>query len=252
MSVGRLSKKQKEELVESYRRGQTTSAIAKAYGCSPNTVNRTVKTSLLPEEYEALKTSRIKGKGGLSASNENISESKTLEVSSFASEENYDITQSSEIAAEVNRSLALNDADDFKDDSEEGQVEDAEPTEIFHEVVPLNTVFEEVNDRDQVSCEQLMPGLLPVSLYMLVDKTVELDARPLRDFPELGTLQEEDKELKALSLFSNPRAARRQCGRNQRVIKIPDSQVFQLSTPYLLARGITRLVLEGALIALDS
>ena len=96
-----------------------------------------------------------------------------------------------------------------------------------------------------------MPGLLPVSLYMLVDKTVELDARPLRDFPELGVLQEEDKERKALSLFSNPRAARRQCGRNQRVIKIPDTEVFQLSTPHLLARGITRLVLEGALIALD-
>ena len=52
-------------------------------------------------------------------------------------------------------------------------------------------------------------------------------------------------------LYANPRAAKRQCGRSQRVIKVPDSAVFERTSSYLLARGITRLVMDGSLIALD-
>ena len=86
---------------------------------------------------------------------------------------------------------------------------------------------------------------------MVVDKTVELDTRLLKDFSELGSLNEEDQDRKALCLFVNQRSAKRYCGRSQRVIKVPDTEVFELSTPFLLARGITRLVLDGVLIALD-
>ena len=80
---------------------------------------------------------------------------------------------------------------------------------------------------------------------MLVDKTVELQAKPLREFPELGSLPEEEQELQALMLFTNPRQAKRQCGRIQRVIKVPDSEVLQRRSSYLVAQGITRLVIEG-------
>ena len=87
---------------------------------------------------------------------------------------------------------------------------------------------------------------------MLVDKTVELSARPLKEFPELGYLSDSDKDRQAICLFVSPRTARRECGRTQRVIKVPDTSVFNISAPYLIARGITRLVIEGSLIALDS
>ena len=87
---------------------------------------------------------------------------------------------------------------------------------------------------------------------MLVDKVVELDARPLRDFPELGALDSVDQDRQGLFLFSNPRAAKRQCGRSQRVIKVPDTSVFERTSPYLLKRGITRLVMEGTVVALDA
>jgi riboflavin biosynthesis pyrimidine reductase len=86
---------------------------------------------------------------------------------------------------------------------------------------------------------------------MLVDKTVELQAKPLREFPELGGLPDEEQELQALMLFTNPRQAKRQCGRTQRVIKVPDAGVLQRRASYLVAQGITRLVVEGgALFAL--
>ena len=121
----------------------------------------------------------------------------------------------------------------------------------FHEVAILTGVTH-VDSHEPVACQPIGPGVLPDSVYMLVDKVVELDPRPLSDFPELGTLDSSDQERQAICLYASPRSAKRQCGRNQRVIRVPDTNVFTLTTSYLLARGITRLVLEGSLIALDS
>jgi hypothetical protein len=91
----------------------------------------------------------------------------------------------------------------------------------------------------------LTPGALPGSVYLLVDKTVELEPRPLREFTELGSLPAEEQDRRALMLYANPRQAKRQCGRSQRVIKVPDSGLLQRRSSYLVAQGITRLVLEG-------
>ena len=91
---------------------------------------------------------------------------------------------------------------------------------------------------------------LPASAYMLVDKTVELQARPLSEFPELGPLAAEELERQALVVFGNPRQAKRQCGRSQRVIKIPDTSVFVRTSRFLVSQGISRVVIEGALYSL--
>ncbi|MFM7651321.1 MAG: hypothetical protein ACKO5M_00105, partial [Vulcanococcus sp.] len=102
-----------------------------------------------------------------------------------------------------------------------------------------------VAHRAAVAPRPLHSGALPASVYLLVDKTVELEARPLREFPELGSLPAEEQERQALMLYANPRQAKRQCGRSQRVIKVPDSGVLERTSRYLVAQGITRLVLEG-------
>jgi len=126
-----------------------------------------------------------------------------------------------------------------------------DPANQFHEVAILTDVTH-VDSHPPVICQPLAPGVLPDSVYMLVDKVVELDPRPLSDFPEVGALDPADQERQALGLFATPRTAKRQCGRNQRVIRVPDTSVFTQTTSYLLARGITRLVLEGTLISLDA
>jgi hypothetical protein len=59
----------------------------------------------------------------------------------------------------------------------------------------------------------------------------------------------EEEELQAIALFANPRQAKRQCGRSQRVIKLPDPSLLERTAPYILAQGISRIVLEGALYA---
>ena len=57
----RLQESQKHNLVEGYRLGESTTSLAEKYGCSQNTVIRTVKTYLSTEEYQALKVARSKG-----------------------------------------------------------------------------------------------------------------------------------------------------------------------------------------------
>jgi riboflavin biosynthesis pyrimidine reductase len=114
-------------------------------------------------------------------------------------------------------------------------------------VLPLGQAIE---DRPSLTVQPLEPADLPASVYMLVDKTVELDIKPLRDLPELGALPDGEGDRQALVVYANPRQAKRYCGRNQRVIKVPDSGVLARTAPYLLSQGVTRLVVEGALYSL--
>ena len=91
---------------------------------------------------------------------------------------------------------------------------------------------------------------LPASAYMLVDKTVELQPRPLSEFPELAGLAADELQRQALTIYPNPRQAKRQCGRTQRVIKLPDLSLLERTAPYLLAQGISRVVIESTPYAL--
>ena len=56
----RLTKTQKAEILEAYREGDNTNVLAEKYHCTPNTINRTVKTLLSEYEYTLLKKKRSK------------------------------------------------------------------------------------------------------------------------------------------------------------------------------------------------
>ena len=160
--------------------------------------------------------------------------------------------------------LAIDDADDFADDAADDSDEEGDGAEDGDSflgrygdprdgdgqtfmVLPLGQAIE---DRPSLTVQPLEPADLPASVYMLVDKTVELDIKPLKELPELGALPDGEGERQALVVYANPRQAKRYCGRNQRVIKVPDSGVLARTAPYLLSQGVTRLVVEGALYSL--
>ena len=279
MAARRLSDSEKQDLVGRYKAGESTAALAEAFGCSSNTVSRTVKALLPPEAYAALKASRQKG-GTVVAVAQPLLEIPPLDIplleipplevpplevapnssaneasTADASSEEDDKPESSvgEFSTEESSTLALDDAADFAEESDDqgSGVEQPVPMDVFTELVPLIGVAG-LSGSAPIETQPLSPGVLPGSVYMLVDKVVELDARPLRDFPELGALDSVDQDRQGLFLFSNPRAAKRQCGRSQRVIKVPDTTVFERTSSYLLKRGITRLVMEGTVVALDA
>ena len=147
--------------------------------------------------------------------------------------------------------LAIDDADDFGDDeSDDDLALDADGDDSEGQIFVPVPLLEVVDDHTEIRPLPLTAADLRGSAWMLVDKTVELQAKPLSEFTELGRLPAEEQDRQALMVFVNPRQAKRHCGRTQRVIKIPDPAVFTLTAPYLLAQGISRVVIEGALFAL--
>jgi len=247
MAPSRLTDSQKRELVERYRSGESTAVLAEAFGCSANTVSRTARALLTPDAYEALKKDRARGGGAGSQAAVESGSQASVHSDLIQAE----ATPVEPIDDEDPVTLALDDADDFGDALEDAGEADEEPEQEFHTVAVLTGQISLEMESSAPDCRPLGPGVLPESVYMLVDKLVELDPQPLSAFQELGALAAADQDRQAIGLYASPRTAKRQCGRNQRVIKVPDSQVFERTSHYLLARGITRLVLDGSLIALD-
>jgi len=259
MAATRLTDSQKIEIVARYRSGEVSGELAKAYGCSTNTVSRVVKAGLDPAEYEQLKQQRIRP---LKVSLEQPAletaapEQAALELSApelAPSEPEPLEPEAPELELpepagddEDHAVLAIDDADDFGDDANDLDFADDDLVDQFV-AVPLLLV-DHVGEPAQ--CQTLADAPLPASVYMLVDKTVELQAKPLKDFPELGQLPDGEEERQALMVFANPRQAKRHCGRTQRVIKVPDTRILERTAPYLIAQGISRVVMEGSLYSL--
>ena len=261
MAPSRLTDSQKQELLVRYRAGETSSSLAAVYGCSTNTVSRTVRTLLTPEEYEELKSARARASTTTPQADQPEAPEQP-EAAKDLGQPSVRLVEPEPLEAEDNAeeddgstNLALDDADDFGDDDADDvgddEAFDGPSDDVFQEIAVLPVDLPQVS-REQVSCRPFAAGVLPDSVYMLVDKTVELDPRPLSEFPELGVLNPEELVRQALCLYSSPRSAKRQCRRSQRVIKVPDTKVFESTSRHLLARGITRLLLEGALYSLDA
>lgn len=318
MATARLSDSQKQELVQRFRQGENTQALADHFGCSSTTVTRLVRSELGEEAYGALREERQKKGGrdrqiplaigspspaigtteadGASAQPDppvaalvaeappeaaparsgrrrssaatpaaNLPEAAAATVAAVPpvaptaviSENALEQAENAlEPAEEKTITLAIDDADDFGEDDgeddllssdDDGDEDGSQDAEEFHTVAVLPI---SVDDQQEIRPAPWSPAVLPSCAYLLVDKTVELQARPLAEMPELGRLPSEEQQRQALVLFTNPRQAKRQCGRTQRVIKLPDPALLGRTAPYLLAQGISRVVIEGALYAL--
>jgi hypothetical protein len=278
MAATRLTDSQKSELVARYREGAASQELADAYGCSINTVTRVVKATLTASDYEQLKQQRARGGSKPPQSKEAAPKAAVPEEPEsqpqLQPELRLEPQQPVVVEAEIQRELAaepepdlaleapvvlaIADADDFADDSDgddcdgvdaEGDDADGDSDDFVEQfvAVPIALVG---HSFQPVLCQPLGDAALPASVYMLVDKTVELQAKPLSDFPELGQLPAEEEGRQALMVFANPRQAKRHCGRTQRVIKVPDTRILERTAPYLVAQGITRVVMEGSLYSL--
>ncbi len=102
---------------------------------------------------------------------------------------------------------------------------------------------------------EIMPlesAVLPKPCYLVVDMRSELITRPLSEFADLGQVPSAEEQSKTLPVFDNHRVARRFSRNKQRVIKVPDGNLITRTRPYLQAKGITRLLVDGQVFDLDS
>ncbi|MCP9886761.1 helix-turn-helix domain-containing protein [Cyanobium sp. ATX 6A2] len=276
MAATRLSDDQKQEIVARYRDGASSTELAAAFACSPNTVSRVVKAALTPAEYEQLKQQRPRGPRSITlieeapeasapapelpppalAGPEPEPEPIAAAEPTVAAEDTGSTRSRLRAEAEGDSDddgpgvLAIDDADDFGDDADLEEAldddDDAEEEVFFTVPVHLGAAVEE----RRVECRALSEAQLPETAYVLVDRSVELQPTPLGECPDLGPLPEQEAERQALMLFVNPRQAKRHCGRSQRVILLPDLSLLERTAPYLLAQGISRVVIEGGIYSL--
>lgn len=125
------------------------------------------------------------------------------------------------------------DDDDLDDDDDD--LDDDDDSPVFPKLQPLTAM-------------EIMPlgsAVLPKPCYLVVDMRSELITRPLSDFADLGQIPSNEEKAKTLPVFDNHRVARRFSRNKQRVIKVPDGNLITRTSPYLQAKGITRLLVDG-------
>ena len=268
----RLTKTQKAEILESYKAGDNTNLIAKNYNCTPNTINRTVKTLLSESEYKLLKKNRSK----ISNKNEEFINAKIIRKQKENLEKTNALISFKETVKDENSYIKVNEANNSSEFDEIssldlGENEDLVEDSLLEDLTNINDDIDENNQNFDNTFEEIAPLIssydfdlkqksdfeilnyesLPESVYMIVDKKVEIDSQPISDLPEWSFLPENELKRNAILLFANQRSAKRICSRNQRVIKIPNTSIFNISKSYLIEKGITRLILEDSIIGLD-
>lgn len=241
-------------MAERYRAGETSTSLAQAYGCSPNTVTRTVRAVLGDAAFEQLKLQRGRSAPVV------VEAVAVVEKEDLAQVDSAQVDQAEVDPAEDQLEVlggddADDDADDDDDDDETEDEDDLEADlradlEDGGPEVVLPLLPQPATAGDPTVSRPLPLAQLPGSLYLLVDKEVELRGTRLSDLSELSPLAPEEEQHQAMVMFANPRNAKRQAGRSQRVIKLPDPLLLERTAPYIRAQGITRVVLEGVLYAL--
>jgi transposase-like protein len=137
------------------------------------------------------------------------------------------------------------DDDDLDDDDDDDLDDDDDDDEV------LLTPRRKVQFGALIQVLPLSEASFPRPCYLVVDRAAELITRPLKDFGDLGQIPKEEIQQRTLPVFDNHRIARRFSNRNQRVIKVPDGRMLQKASPYLKAKGITRLLIDGQVYSLS-
>ena len=224
----RLTEKQKSDIAEYFRNGRTVEALSKEFNCTNLTITRNLKKNLGERLYKELV-----GK------NNNHSQSNLL------LKENKKRNNDYELANKISKNQCIDDQSFNTNESEYNSFSNTE----FIEISPLNFEIENV-PRKEFSSTPLKEIDFPKTVYMIVNKNIELEIKLLKDYPEWEFLPNEDLERKSIEIYYDLKLAKRACSKEQKVIKVPNTDVFRIVSPILISRGISRIVSAEKLIAL--
>ena len=224
----RLTEKEKEEILKSFKSGRDVDSLSQKYSCTNSTIIRNLKKNLGESKYKAL-----------------IKKSKSLEKKP---ETNKNQTE--------NLLNANFDNEDFKNDSHDPKVlnenitsSNFAPIDSFFEIAPIDYEIDN-SSRKELSSVPLSDVDFPRVVYMVVDKKIELEIKLLKDFPEWQFLPQDDLSRKTIEIFFDLNLAKRSCNKEQKVLKVPNTDVFRIASPVLISKGISRIVCAENLIAL--
>ena len=221
----RVSEIQKKEILDSFMSGLDLNEISLKYDFTKITIIKQLKKIIGEEKFKKIKINNTNKK--------KFEVKKNFDVIDDIKKD--EISESDEIIENINDS-------DFSNIS--NSIE-----QVFFEVPPLST---EINTSDQkeLTSEPLKDAKFPSVVYMLVDKKIELSPRLLKDYPDWSFMPEEDLERMTLEVFDDQRKAKKNCSKNQKLIKVPNPNVFLLASKSLKSKGISRIIFNNLLLAL--
>ena len=222
----RLSEEQKKEITKRFSSGESIDKLSDDFNCTNTTIIRNLKKSLGEIKYKKL---IIMGKSSdqllrKEYQNVPISKDKLINKDQIGNKSN-----DSNIVENIEQNF-----------------HEASP---FIEITPLNYEIDSSPQKD-FSSIPITEIDFPKTVFMVVDKKIELEIKYLKDYPNWQFLSNEELNRKTIEIFDDLKVAKRICNREQKVIKVTNTDVFRLVAPILLSKGISRIVNSDKLIAL--
>ena len=222
----RLTEKQKKEIKIDFSSGKTLDELSKKFNCSKLTVTRNLKKVLGDLKYKELISNKNSSKLLVQKDTKNDDFEMDQNLNYSSNKEKYESKKLNEVLKYEYNTL-----------------------KHFVEIAPLDCDIDNATQKD-LSSIPLLEIDFPKIVYMIVDKKIELEIKYLKDYPEYQFLSQNELARKTIQIYNDPKLAKRVCNSEQRVIKVPNTDVFRIVAPILRSRGISRIVSEDKLIAL--
>ena len=224
----RLTEKQKDEIIKGFKSGIPIVFLSENYSCTSSTIIRNLKKKLGESKYKEL-----------------FNKSKTTAVESKT---NHKKTNNL-LKTNIDNHQLKQDPNDVNIFNGNVTVSTFAPDDSFIEIAPVD--FEiDTSSRKELSSVPISDVDFPKVVYMVVDKKIELEIKLLKDFPEWEFLPYEELNRKVIEIFFDLNIAKRSCNKEQKVLKVPNTDVFRIAAPVLISKGISRIVFAENLIAL--
>ena len=212
----------------SFKSGMDIDVLSQKYSCTNSTIIRNLKKNLGESKYKDFinKSKSLKEKPETNKNKTNDLEEKIFDNEDFK-----------------------NDYKDHKVLNENITSSTFAPIDSFFEIAPIDYDIDK-SSRKELSSIPISDLDLPKIVYMIVDKKIELEIKLLKDFPAWEFLPDDDLKRKTIEIFFDLNLAKKSCNKDQKVLKVPNTNVFKIAAPILLAKGISRIVCAENLIAL--
>ena len=219
----KVSESQKIEILEAFSNGEKIKNLSLKYGFSIPTISRQLKNLLGEKKFFHIKNEKLK-------KNTNNSHSENHEKIEIIKGENYNNQEKELDHSSPENSIIKN-------------------NEEFYEISPL---IEDVNldQQKDITSKPIDTFNFPKLAYMIVDKKIELEVKILKEYSEWQFLPQIDLNRKTIKIYFDLKNAKQNCNKDQKVIKVPNTNVFKIVKPILLDRGISRILTDDELIAL--
>ena len=221
--VKRLTEKQKEEISKLFTSGVRIDDLSIKFQCTKFTITRNIKKKIGEEQYNSL---LIRNKSNKLNNNKSS-------VHMIEKQDQNKIPKNNRKKAKKTDYLP----------------EDLTQISEFIEITPLNFDIHSSTQKDLTSVS-ISDVNLPNTVYMIVDKKVELEIKYLKDYPKWNFLSQDELKRKTIEIYYDLKTAKSFCQKEQKVIKVPNTNIFKLVAPILNSRGISRIISAENLIAL--